>query len=78
MSSKVPSFEFPSCARCNRPVDRMTVERNHDDGSFRIAVHCHDRRQLLRVTQKEIDEYGGNPLVKISTAFTPMKGDDNG
>lgn len=78
MSSKLPSFEFPRCARCDRLVDRMIIERNHDTGSFWITVFCHDKRQRLIVTAKEIDEHGGNPVVKISTAFTPMKGDSDG
>ena len=70
--NKVPSFEFPSCARCNRPVDRMVVERSHTDDSYRITVFCHDRRQTHCVTRDEIEQHGGNPLVKLSRAFEPL------
>jgi hypothetical protein len=70
--SKVPSFEFATCARCDRPVERMTIVRDLDEDSYRVTVFCHEQRQTLGVSQHDIDQHGGNPLVKMSKAFEPL------
>jgi hypothetical protein len=66
---KRPSFEYPVCEHCGSFVDKLHVSRL-ESGDYQIIVWCHDRRTSMTLTQDDIDEHGGEPLVKLR-AFKP-------
>jgi hypothetical protein len=61
-----PSFEYPTCPTCNRPVEKLTVEHNTVTGSYLIAASCHGTNRLLRLTEDDMVGYTGGPLVKLA------------
>lgn len=66
---KRPSFEYPICQHCGALVEKMLVEQTAE-GSYKITVHCHDRRTMMTLAAEDIEAHGGNPLVKLH-AFRP-------
>ncbi len=61
-----PSFEYPFCPTCKRPVERLTVEHNRATGSFLIAAMCHGTNRHLRLTEDDMVGFTGGPLVKLA------------
>ena len=68
----MPSFEYPMCPICARPVERLTVEHNTVTGSYLIAASCHGKNRHLRLTEDDMVGYQAGPLVKLS-----METEDN-
>jgi hypothetical protein len=61
-----PSFEYPTCPTCKRPVERLVVEHNSATGSYLITTSCHGKNRLLRLTEDDMVGYKTGPLVKLS------------
>jgi len=61
----MPAFEYPTCPTCKRPVERLTVERNTLTGSYLVAVSCHGKNRLLRLTEDDMVGFQSGPLVKL-------------
>jgi hypothetical protein len=61
-----PSFEYPVCPACRRPVERLAVEHNRVTGSYLITTSCHGKNRLLRLTEDDMEGYPAGPLVKLS------------
>lgn len=60
-----PSFEYPACPTCKRPVERLTVERNPLTGSYLVTASCHGKNRLLRLTEDDMAGFQSGPLVKL-------------
>lgn len=67
-----PPVQLPTCATCNRPVDRLTSERDPLCCWTTFAAECHGEREEVRLTDKQLAEATRLPdgrLFAIGTAF---------
>ena len=66
-----PSFAYPNCPTCSRPAERMTIEHNALTGSYLIAVTCHGKNRLLRITEDDLVGFQHGPLVLLKMEQPP-------
>lgn len=50
---------FPTCAKCGRPVDRLTTYPDHRRGSmgeFVLIAQCHGEKEVVRLPISSVDK----------------------
>jgi hypothetical protein len=66
MSNIFPAFDWPTCARCNGPVEFMRFTPAPLKASTVITIECHGATTDVRITDVEMSNA---TTIRFTTAF---------
>ena len=50
----VTEYDWPVCARCQRPVECLETEKNLRDNSITYVARCHGKVEIVRITEEDL------------------------